>query len=174
MEIKAVSLNEFLENNKINKDFDSLEPSVLGDLLDKLKDIHSSLENVVRQKSIQQMYDTPKNKRMNLLRLKMDKEELDKWADILDIERPPIIFQGKLTDEQKEKILDFVYTPLDELVGKFKTASFTKYIINVLNPTLKTSFLRDSADKDIEGIVFHHKSDGRMCKLRKSDFGIRR
>ena len=64
--------------NKINKDFDSIEPSVLGDLLDKLKDIHSSLENVVRQKSIQQMYDTPKNKRMNLIRLKMDKEELEK------------------------------------------------------------------------------------------------
>jgi len=38
--------------NKINKDFDNLEPSVLGDLLDKLKDIHSSLENVVRQSSI--------------------------------------------------------------------------------------------------------------------------
>ena len=64
--------------NNINKDFDNLEPSVLGDLLDKLKDIHSSLENVVRQKSIQQMYDTPKNKRMNLIRLKMDKEELEK------------------------------------------------------------------------------------------------
>lgn len=27
---------------------------------------------------------------------------------------------------------------------------------------------------DIEGIVFHHKLDGRMCKLRKSDFGIKR
>jgi hypothetical protein len=27
---------------------------------------------------------------------------------------------------------------------------------------------------DIEGIVFHHKNDGRMCKLRKSDFGIKR
>ena len=53
----------------------------MGDLLDKLKDIHSSLENVVRQKSIQQMYDTPKNKRMNLLRLKMDKEELEKIRD---------------------------------------------------------------------------------------------
>lgn len=90
-----------------------------------------------------------------------DKDELDKWADILDIERPPIIFQGKLTDDQKEKILDFVYTPLDELVGKFKTASFTKYIINVLNPSLKTSFLRDTADKDIEGIVFRfYEPDG--------------
>ena len=29
-------------------------------------------------------------------------------------------------------------------------------------------------DNDIEGIVFHHKSDNRMCKLRKSDFGIKR
>lgn len=27
---------------------------------------------------------------------------------------------------------------------------------------------------DIEGIVFHHKSDDRMCKLRKTDFGIKR
>jgi len=27
---------------------------------------------------------------------------------------------------------------------------------------------------DIEGIVFHHKTDKRMCKIRKSDFGIRR
>lgn len=28
--------------------------------------------------------------------------------------------------------------------------------------------------KDIEGIVFHHKTDDRMCKIRKSDFGIKR
>lgn len=27
---------------------------------------------------------------------------------------------------------------------------------------------------DIEGIVFHHENDDRMCKIRKSDFGIRR
>ena len=27
---------------------------------------------------------------------------------------------------------------------------------------------------DIEGIVFHHKEDDRMCKIRKSDFGIKR
>ncbi len=28
-------------------------------------------------------------------------------------------------------------------------------------------------ENDIEGIVFHH-DDGRMCKIRKSDFGIKR
>ncbi len=29
-------------------------------------------------------------------------------------------------------------------------------------------------DLDIEGIVFHHKTDGRMCKIRKCDFRIKR
>ena len=29
-------------------------------------------------------------------------------------------------------------------------------------------------DNDIEGIVFHHREDDRMCKIRKTDFGIRR
>lgn len=27
---------------------------------------------------------------------------------------------------------------------------------------------------DMEGIVFHHPHDGRMCKIRQSDFGIKR
>ena len=27
---------------------------------------------------------------------------------------------------------------------------------------------------DIEGIVFHHSTDGRMCKIRKTDFGLKR
>nr|WP_315238433.1 DUF5565 family protein [uncultured Flavobacterium sp.] len=30
------------------------------------------------------------------------------------------------------------------------------------------------SENDIEGIVFHHISDERMCKLRKTDFGIKR
>ena len=29
-------------------------------------------------------------------------------------------------------------------------------------------------DLDIEGIVFHHKTDDRMCKIRKCDFRIKR
>ena len=35
--------------------------------------------------------------------------------------------------------------------------------------------LKDYLSKtDIEGIVFHHEKDGRMCKIRKTDFGIKR
>lgn len=38
--------------------------------------------------------------------------------------------------------------------------------------SLKT-YLSDS-NNDIEGIVFHNLFDNRMCKIRKSDFGIKR
>jgi cytidyltransferase-like protein len=83
-----------------------------------------------------------------------EKEKLDEWADILGIERPPIIFQGNLDDSQKEKILEFLRTPFEELLEEFKTKSFVRFIIGVLNPELKTTALNNDLDKAIEGIVF--------------------
>ena len=44
-------------------------------------------------------------------------------------------------------------------------------LIGVLSFENIKEFLRAN---DIEGIVFHHKDDDRMCKIRKSDFGIHR
>ena len=49
-----------------------------------------------------------------------DKETLDAWADLLEIERPPIVFQGKLSPEQREKIQEFIYSPFEELVSRFR------------------------------------------------------
>lgn len=83
-----------------------------------------------------------------------DGKSLNAWADKLQVERPPIVFEGKLTDEQKVQIMEFVYTPIEELLEKFKTTSFTKYILSVFNPELKASFLNDDMDKSIEGLVF--------------------
>jgi hypothetical protein len=81
-------------------------------------------------------------------------EQLNEWADKLQVERPPIVFEGKLTDDQRVQIMEFIYTPLDQLLEKFKTTSFTKYILSVFNPELTASFLNDDMDKSIEGLVF--------------------
>jgi hypothetical protein len=83
-----------------------------------------------------------------------EKEKLDQWADLLGVERPPIIFQGYLNDEQKERILDFLRTPFEDLVSEYKTRSFVAFIIGVLNPDLKKSALNFTLEKPIEGIVF--------------------
>lgn len=43
----------------------------------------------------------------------------------------------------------------------------------IIYPVTFEGFREYLESVDIEGIVFHHP-DGRMCKLRKSDFGIKR
>jgi hypothetical protein len=43
--------------NKIYKEFDTIEPQVLGDLMDKLKELHQNLDNLVQQRKTRDMYD---------------------------------------------------------------------------------------------------------------------
>lgn len=88
-----------------------------------------------------------------------DKESLDTWADLLGVERPPIIFQGFLSDEQKNEILNFLRTPFEDLLSEYKTRSFVAFIIGVLNPELKKTALNFDLDKPIEGIVFRFGDD---------------
>ena len=83
-----------------------------------------------------------------------EKDKLDTWADLLGVERPPIVFQGYLTPEQRESILDFLRTPFEDLLAEYKTRSFVAFIIGVLNPELKKTALNYDLDKPIEGIVF--------------------
>lgn len=83
-----------------------------------------------------------------------EKDKMDTWADLLGVERPPIVFQGYLDDPQKSQILDFLRTPFEDLVKEYKTKSFVRYILGVLNPEAKTTALNDDIDKPIEGIVF--------------------
>ena len=88
----------------------------------------------------------------------VEKEELDYWADLLDIEKAPIIFQGKLSDEQKVSINDFINSPYDSLNKSHGTYSFAKYLTKILNPDISKSALNDSLDQPIEGIVFRFGS----------------
>jgi hypothetical protein len=60
------------------------------------------------------------------------KDQLERWAKYLEVDAPPIIFEGYLDDEQKTEILDFVYSKKEDLTKRFKTHSFTKYILSIL------------------------------------------
>lgn len=82
------------------------------------------------------------------------KEQLDRWADYLNVERPPIVFEGYLTDDQKKEILDFVYATADQLLKKFKTTSFSKYILSVLMQETKANFLDHEIGENIETLIF--------------------
>ena len=83
-----------------------------------------------------------------------DKDTLSKWAEILEVEKPPIVFDGKLNDSQRRKLLDFLNAPYSTLIDRFKTENFTFFILTLLNPSLKSSFLNNDLSKDIDGLVF--------------------
>lgn len=90
----------------------------------------------------------------NVIKTIQDKNILDEWAEFLEIDGPTIVFEGKLNDEQKVEIMDFVYSDEEQLMDKFKTKSFIKYIISILNKDFKESFLENSIVRDINGLVF--------------------
>lgn len=63
-------------------------------------------------------------------------------------------------------------------VEKIKGHQLIKHGCEILDlPGLNFEAIRDylsNPNNDIEGIVFHHKNDDRMCKIRKKDFKIKR
>jgi hypothetical protein len=89
-----------------------------------------------------------------------DMSVLIKISDLLRVEKPPIIWYGELDGSQKTRLLEYLRTPEDKLKFRFQTESFTKYIISILNPKLKTSVLKDDLDKPIDSIVFKFLVDG--------------
>jgi hypothetical protein len=99
-----------------------------------------------------------KNQFGDIERTIVEKEELDYWADLLGVEKPPIIFQGKLSDDQKVSINDFVNSAHDNLKTEHGTNSFAKYLLSILNPELNKTFLNNSLEEPIEGVVFRFGS----------------
>lgn len=102
------------------------------------------------------------------IRSVQDKKELDIWADKLGVDRAPVIFQGKLDREQKIAIMDFLSTPLIDLRNKFKTESFSKYLISILNPELDKTTLGNDLTGNIDSLVFRFEDeDGEETVLAK-------
>lgn len=86
---------------------------------------------------------------------------LNPISDLLLVEKPPIIWYGKLDSAQKTRLVDYLRTPEDQLIKKFQTDSFTKYIISILNPELKKTALNNDIEKPIDSIMFKFLSDDR-------------
>lgn len=88
----------------------------------------------------------------NVTKAVHSRDVLENWAKAFSVAEPPILFQGTLNEDQKQSVLDFVYTPYDDLSTKFKSTSFTKYIVKALSPDKFALF--ESSNKQFESVVF--------------------
>jgi len=136
-------------------------------ILDKIPDdYHFGFEYFYDKKPVNITYDRlPKNK-LVLTDIQVrefaqkpkkiidDPKILIEWANDLNVEEPPVLFQGKLNKQQKTQINEFLNTPINKLEEYFSTNSFVRYILSILNPDLKRTALMEDLDKPIEGVVF--------------------
>jgi hypothetical protein len=83
-----------------------------------------------------------------------DVSVLNAMSDLLNVEKPPIIWYGELDQAQKTNLLEYLRTPENELMKRFNTDSFTKYIISILSPELKSTALKDDVEKPVDSIIF--------------------
>lgn len=87
------------------------------------------------------------------------KKELNTYSELLNVSIAPPIFDDILSKEQKEKIFEYLHLTKEEILLKFKTESFTKFIIEILNPSLKSTFLNDDIESPIDSIIFTFKNE---------------
>jgi nicotinamide mononucleotide adenylyltransferase len=87
-----------------------------------------------------------------------DNDELREWANKLGFENPPIIFQGRLGNDQVFSVMDFITTPYSDLKNKFRTESFSKYIISILNPDVMKTTLGNDLHGQIDSLIFRFKN----------------
>ena len=129
-------------------------------------DFRFGFEYFVNKKPVNTLYDKMPKNSLVLTDIKIvdsggrtkkvitDPKILSKWANIINVDEPPVYFSGKLKPQQREDLLEFIQTPFEDLVKKFETTSFVRYILSIINPKLKKTALQNDLDKPIEGIVF--------------------
>jgi len=69
-----------------------------------------------------------------------DTKILNKWAEILNVAPPPVIFEGLLHSGQKSAIIDVLETSINEFEDRFENPdnpSFTRVVYNIFNENQK-------------------------------------
>ena len=75
---------------------------------------------------------------------------IEKWSKILEVESSPIIFKGFLKHGQKEIFMNLVN----------EKSSYIDFM-NLLNPSLESTFLNESKGKEIDSFVFQFYNLGK-------------
>lgn len=87
-------------------------------------------------------------------------DEINEYARLFKTDSLPVIFKGKLSDTQIEKIQLFLKTSEDDLEYVFGENDFSKYFYNLLNPNIENSFLMNNDfNKNMKKLIIKIEND---------------
>ena len=101
-----------------------------------------------------------------------DTKILNKWADKLDVNRPPVLFEGLLDSGQKDHLTQVLQTNVNEFEDIYENPdkpSFTRVIYGIFNKNMRASALMKDLSKDVSGFIvnFHDGKEVKSFLLEK-------
>jgi len=90
----------------------------------------------------------------NVMKVIEDPRVINDWSNALGVTPLLPLFKGYLTDDQKQKIKEFLNTPKEDHAEIFNTNSFAEYLLRILNPSIQSTTLQNDLKKPIESIIF--------------------
>lgn len=121
---------------------------------------------------IQQVSETGKVKKTII-----DPNILNKWADILDVEPQPVIFDGQLSHLQKEQLTTLLQMNDKEFDNSFdykieteNKTSFTKKIYKIFNQNATNTILQEDLESEIDGLILNFVNGQQIKSYKLEDF----
>jgi hypothetical protein len=124
------------------------------------------------QPSVLKYDKVPKNNLILTSIVKGDKhtfnlEEIYEFSNLLGIEPLPVLFYGKLTDNQIELLNYFLHTKqsdLEYIFGEDET-NFSKFFYNILSPQIENSLLMDDGkfEENIDKLIIKFDNKDEIC-----------
>lgn len=82
-----------------------------------------------------------------------DPKILEKWANILEVQSPPIVFDGVLDSNQKDQLVELLEMTDQAFSKVFETNSFTRKLYNIFNRMLNKTALNEGLDGEIDSLI---------------------
>lgn len=100
----------------------------------------------------------------------IDPVVLKKWAAILEVENPPILFDGKIMEHSREDLIKVLSMNDKEFSQRFEGDSFTRYMYNMFKPDAFNTTLNESLDSEIDGLVLTFVDGHNYDSYKLEDF----
>ena len=121
---------------------------------------------MVSEKTVDIEYDTlPKNSlilthiqvlnedRTQIKKVIRDPKILEKWANLLEVQSPEVVYEGILSDHQKEKLVNILSLQGEQAKIELQDFGFSYRAFTTFNESIHKSMLNNDIHKDIDGLV---------------------
>ena len=122
--------------------------------------------------NIQQMTEGGKVKKTII-----DPTILEKWSNVLEVQKQDVIFYGVLDSMQKERLVKLLEMNDKEFSQSFDydivtetETSFTKEIYKLFNPNSTKSVLQEDLEQEIDGLILNFAEGKKIKSFKLEDF----